>query len=300
MKKIIFTKEIINEIISFYTQPESLNATAKHFKYNRGTIKNILIKNNISLHTEQEYNDLGSKKRKDYNINLYGESNFFKTTIFKEKSKQTCLEHFGVEHSFQSESVNKKARQTKIAKYNDANFNNRKKAQKTCLEKFGCQTPAQNVDVLKKMQDTCTSKYGVNNYSFTIEFAKQHKSSYKLNGINFDSLPELALYLYAKDHSENIIRMPVKFEYEFEGSLHYYFPDFKYKDKLIEIKGDHFFNENGTMCNPFDHSQDALYEAKHQCMLKNNVEIWTSKDYQFAIDYINIEYIKKDNIIWNN
>lgn len=29
------------------------------------------------------------------------------------------------------------------------------------------------------------------------------------------------------------------------------------------------------MCNPFDHSLDGLFEAKHQCMLQNNVTIIT-------------------------
>ena len=50
----------------------------------------------------------------------------------------------------------------------------------------------------------------------------------------------------------------------------------------FEIKGDHFFkdkNYNNKMICPFDHSQDALYEAKHQCMLKNNVIIITSTEY---------------------
>lgn len=52
-----------------------------------------------------------------------------------------------------------------------------------------------------------------------------------------------------------------------------YFPDFRIGNKCFEVKGSHFFKDDGTMQNPFDHSQDALYEAKHQCMLKNHVTI---------------------------
>ena len=44
------------------------------------------------------------------------------------------------------------------------------------------------------------------------------------------------------------------------------------------------------MCNPFDHSQDEKYEAKHQCMIKNNIEIWTLKDYKKYIDYCIVTY----------
>ena len=40
-------------------------------------------------------------------------------------------------------------------------------------------------------------------------------------------------------------------------------PDFKLNDKFVEPKGAHFFKEDGTMQNPFDHTQDAHYEAKH-------------------------------------
>lgn len=49
-------------------------------------------------------------------------------------------------------------------------------------------------------------------------------------------------------------------------------------DILVEVKGDQFFKEDGTMQNPYDHTQDDLYEAKHQCMIDNNVYIFTSND----------------------
>lgn len=65
----------------------------------------------------------------------------------------------------------------------------------------------------------------------------------------------------------------MKLMYKHDGKEHFYMPDFKVRDELIEIKGDHFFKEDGTMQNPYDHSQDGLYEAKHQCMIKNNVTI---------------------------
>ena len=71
---------------------------------------------------------------------------------------------------------------------------------------------------------------------------------------------------------------------------HRYFPDFILDDEFIEIKGDYFFKEDGTMCNPFDHSQDDLFEAKHQCMIKNNVKILTSIDYNFYISYCAKKY----------
>lgn len=43
---------------------------------------------------------------------------------------------------------------------------------------------------------------------------------------------------------------------------------------MIEIKGDHFFRDNDPskdMICPFDRSKDMLFEAKHQCMIENNI-----------------------------
>lgn len=39
------------------------------------------------------------------------------------------------------------------------------------------------------------------------------------------------------------------------------------------------------MRNPFNHSLDEKFEIKHQCMIQNNIIIWTKKDIEFALDY---------------
>jgi hypothetical protein len=45
------------------------------------------------------------------------------------------------------------------------------------------------------------------------------------------------------------------------------------------------------MINPYDRKQDDKYEAKHQCMIKNNVHIITNcKKY---IEYVEMKYGKK-------
>ena len=69
-------------------------------------------------------------------------------------------------------------------------------------------------------------------------------------------------------------------------------PDFIVEGTIIEIKGDHFFKEDGTMQNPFDHSLDGLYEAKHQCMLKNDVKIIKVSEMKDILNYIYEKYGK--------
>ena len=44
------------------------------------------------------------------------------------------------------------------------------------------------------------------------------------------------------------------------------------------------------MINPYDRSQDDVYEAKHKCMVENDVEIIT--DYSEYLNYVNIKYGK--------
>lgn len=63
----------------------------------------------------------------------------------------------------------------------------------------------------------------------------------------------------------------------YDGKKHIYHPDFLINNQLYEVKGGHFF-DGDKMINPYDRSQDGLYEAKHQCMINNNVIILKEND----------------------
>ena len=109
----------------------------------------------------------------------------------------------------------------------------------------------------------------------------------------FDSFPELAVWIYAKDYSWEIEREPVSFKYIVEEKEHYYFPDFRINGQLVEIKGLQFFEDKDPtkkMINPYDSSRNELAEAKHQCALQNNVAIWTETDYTQYVEYVKNNY----------
>lgn len=197
------------------------------------------------------------EKSKQTNLKKRGIENPF---LDKEKIKAAMKEKYGVEFISQLEFTKEKIKTTKKERYGDENFNNLEKQKQTLYEKYGM--------------------FHAPSFKFLYE------------GLSFDSKWELALWIYAKDHDEEIEREPCCFEYEYNGKVHKYFPDFRYKGNLIEIKGDQFVKENGTWQNPFDHSQDDLFEAKHQCVLKNGVEIFGEKEIQFALDYVNEKYTK--------
>lgn len=241
-----------------------------------------------------------------------------KNALQSEEIKQKIRNDHNGQWTTTAESV-KKTAETKFIKYGDARYNNKEQTKSTCLDKYGETTPLKNEVVKQKIRDTmlerygveyysqldecadkikatCLQRYGVENYSQTLQFHEHARKLYNFNEQHFDSLPELAVYIYCIDHQISICRnTTIKFKYEFDGDTHYYFPDFIINDKLVEVKGDHFFKPDGTMCNPFDHTQDSLYESKHQCMLTNNVTVWRRKDYWPMIEYFNINYYIKDN-----
>jgi len=93
-------------------------------------------------------------------------------------------------------------------------------------------------------------------------------------------MAELAFYIWLVENNIPFdFQVDAGFMFSFDGKNHTYFPDFKIGDLYFEIKGDHFFKEDGTMQNPFNHSQDGLYEAKHQCMIAHDVIILRSNEY---------------------
>lgn len=197
------------------------------------------------------------EKSKQTNLKKRGIENPF---LDKEKIKAAMKEKYGVEFISQLEFTKEKIKATKKERYGDENFNNLEKQKQTLYEKYGM--------------------FHAPSFKFLYE------------GLSFDSKWELALWIYANDHNEEIEREPCCFEYKYNEKVHKYFPDFKYKGKLIEIKGSQFVKEDRTWQNPFDHSLDDLFETKHQCALKNGVEIFGEKEIQFTLDYVNEKYTK--------
>lgn len=193
------------------------------------------------------------EKAQNTNREKYGSENpLSKGTVAYNKRNETVKKIYGVNNVFQNDTI-------------------KAKISKTNLEKYGSENPFSSDTIKAKILETNLSKYGVRSFSQTSDFAKYHKSSYLYDGIKFDSSWELIFYIYQIDHNNTISRCDKKLEYEYKGEKHFYFPDFDVNGKLYEIKGDQFWKDDGTMQNPYDHSMDSLFEAKHQCGLRNNV-----------------------------
>lgn len=218
-------------------------------------------------HFEGIVNKIKSTKKERYGDETYNNP---------EKNKETCLERYGVEHPMIYEPIKRKAINNQKESFNETYQTHywntddfRIKSKQTMLELYGVENPAQSDIIRRRSYNRLT-----------------------YDNMQFDSKWELAIWIYANDKGIPIEREPVRFEYEYDGSLHYYFPDFRLNGELVEIKGDHFFNPDGTMCNPYDHSMDGLFEAKHQCGLKNGVKFINNNDMRVYLDYIDSTYTK--------
>ena len=58
----------------------------------------------------------------------------------------------------------------------------------------------------------------------------------------------------------------------------------------MKLKAIIFFTENG-MINPYDRSQDELYNAKYNCMIANNVKFVKYEEIKDMLNYLPKEYL---------
>ena len=128
----------------------------------------------------------------------------------------------------------------------------------------------------------------------------------KYPNIKFTTSWEFKVYDFLiENHIEFEYQPEIAIPYEYDGTTWTYHPDFRVGDRIVEVKGDNFFRINEetgkeemykTWRDPNISDEEYEWqcgkeEAKHQCMITNNVTILRKKD----IDNLSIEsFIKKD------
>lgn len=244
----------------------------------------------------QQQTEKGKQDRINTMIEKYGVANPSQSKEIQERKKKTNIKKYGTSFAIQADIVKNKAKATMLEKYGAEHYlatkEGKEKLEKIFLKKYGVKNPNQIKKAKEKSKQTCLERYGVPFYSQSKELQKIRKSTFLYDNIHFDSKPELAFYIYCKDHNLNIIRNTKAFDFVENNQIHKYYPDFEIDGKFFEIKGDQFLKEDGTWRNPFEPLKDNLYEAKHKIALKNNVIILYSKDYQKYVDYVNQKYSK--------
>lgn len=231
----------------------------------------------------QQSQEVQNKAQKT-NFRKYGKRYYTQTAQYLTKTVSTNLQKRGVEWACQDPKV-------------------KNKIEKSMMKSLGVKHALQSKTSFDKFTSTCLTKYGVRNAGSSKQAHKKMHRKYSYDSHQFDSAPEIAFYIWLSDNNIKFTYQPeVSFTYTFEGQEHLYFPDFLLEDdhKFIEIKGDHFFKDGKMIC-PFrkkswtDEKYEKVcekYEAKHQCMLANNVQIYTHIDYAKYLEYVDQKYGK--------
>ena len=106
----------------------------------------------------------GYVNAKQTNLEKYGTEYTFQSENNKNKSKLTCLEKYGVENPAQSKDIYYKIKQTNLEKYGceSALGNVQIKNKKNCtmIDRYGTMYPTQNKNVKKKVKKTNIERYG--------------------------------------------------------------------------------------------------------------------------------------------
>lgn len=220
--------------------------------------------------------------------------------IVKQKKEQTCIEHFGVNNPMKSEDVKEKSKKTCNDRYGCDYYTQtnefKQKCKITCLLNYGVESATRLDEVKQKSIQTCIERYGVQYYTQSEEYHKKKRHKYhsdRYTELTFDSTWEVKVYEFCKDNNIEVEYNPsISYEYEYDNKTWTYHPDFLINGKLYEIKGDYFFRINESTGNEemfcpyrYDDWSDehynwmcGKYEAKHQCMIRNNVIILRELD----------------------
>lgn len=237
-------------------------------------------------------------KQRSTSMARYGVEYASQTPEFRERVKQTCLKRFKAPSTFQSKEIQEKIRQTIFEKYGYKYFQStdtfKKQCQETWFSHFGVNHPMWSDEIKWKVHQTHIFKWGCW-YCQTPEFTKKSHMPYtnpKYPDISWATSWEFKVYDFLTEHNIPFEYQPdISIPFECEGTYHTYHPDFLVNDRLYEVKGDNFFRINdetgkeemyltwkGNLSNDKYEWKCKLYEAKHQCMIANNVVIIRGKE----------------------
>ena len=276
-----------------------------------------------------EWHEKSLKSQKEINDGLY----YVQTEDFKTKSKAKKKEKYGDENYTNREQAKKTYKES--TGY-ETPFENPKvlgECINSVIDKYGSKTYCQSEDyklnkdtIVEKMKKTTFDHWGVDSFSKTEEFKDLmvymwdnfpdlflhlvSPNKLKYEDQYFDSIPEFCVYIYCIHHWIPISRNYTGLDYsDIRGKSHKVYPDFLINGELVEIKGAHFFNENGELYLPYRYEswsdeeyeyQSSIYTSKGRCMIDNGVKIlkdtnpWVKMCISWTMNILNISNFLKD------
>lgn len=185
----------------------------------------------------------------------------------RDKTKNTLLEKYGVDHYSKTEDYVKKVKKTSIDRYGVDNYSKTedyvKRSKKTYMDRYGVDSYTKTSEYLEKSKKTCLDRYGVDSYIKTDEFKNRFKKT--------------CLDKYGKDHIYKSIlyrssfNLCKDFNYlNYDNGLNLFRCDLGHN---FEISTDNYygrFNNNVplcTICNPIGDSRSIKEEELYKFIL---------------------------------
>ena len=130
-------------------------------------------------------NELVKIKSKNTCLEKYGTEFSFNSKNNIEKTKKTNIKKYGFINSIQSKEIQDKIKQTNLEKYGVENVfaseQVKDKIKKTNLERYGVENPNKNINTRNKIQQTCLEKYGFECPSKNINIKNKIKITQRIN-----------------------------------------------------------------------------------------------------------------------
>ena len=213
----------------------------------------------------------------------------------KDKTKQTCLEKYGVEFSFQSENNKEKSKQTLLEKYGDEHYGQfgSKSFKEKMIKKYGYEFPQQNKKVRNKiskslsseqaqskMRQTCLERYGVKYVSQNQNIQQKINESYREHNTFNSSKDEEVLFDLL---SEIFNKSDIERQY-FNKEQYPFNCDFFIKSLNLYIEYQGSFYHNKKLFNK-DRDLNEYQKFLNKCSTNDNknsydnlIETWTIRD----------------------
>lgn len=178
------------------------------------------ISQNISLGLKKAYQERGQEikeKTRQTCLDRYGVTSTNKLESMKEKSKKTCLERYGTEYAIQNKEMREKIEKTNLEKYGTKIASCNKEIANKIRTKLTTKSEEERKIIQEKIRQTNLEKYGVEYFCLTDKAR---------NGLTCISKPNKKFQAMLKNYN---------IDSELEFSLVKYAYDLKINDILIEI-----------------------------------------------------------------
>lgn len=185
---------------------------------------------------------------------------------------ETCLARHGVENVGQCADHVGKMQATSLKKFGVISYSQTQESKDKVRATWDSKTPEEIALIKQRASDTCMLLYGV---PYNVN-PTTRRSQYFYKDSYFDSSYELLFFIAREVTGNPVSRNTDKFSYYVEDKEHFYYPDFIDEDNnYIEIKGAHFFDQEGHLINPFTDDTDIQLEfrLKGELMEYMNVQI---------------------------